>query len=106
MTAPNRLSAAEAIAQLGAGALTAEALVRACLDRADDLVPGHHPVPARRQVALGQVQVGAADAAARHPDEDLPWRRLRHRPASEFSHPGQRLPWHGGWPNVSRPARN
>jgi Asp-tRNA(Asn)/Glu-tRNA(Gln) amidotransferase A subunit family amidase len=34
MSAPNRLSAAEAIAQLGSGALTAEALTRACLDRA------------------------------------------------------------------------
>src|SRR5882762_4570067 len=36
MTAPNRLSAAEAIAELGSGALTAEALVRACLDRAEE----------------------------------------------------------------------
>jgi Asp-tRNA(Asn)/Glu-tRNA(Gln) amidotransferase A subunit family amidase len=36
MTAPNRLTAAEAIAQLGSGALTAEALTRACLDRADE----------------------------------------------------------------------
>jgi amidase len=36
MTAPNRLSAAEAIAQLGSGALTAEALARACLDRAEE----------------------------------------------------------------------
>jgi Asp-tRNA(Asn)/Glu-tRNA(Gln) amidotransferase A subunit family amidase len=34
MTAPNRLSAAAAIADLAAGKLTAEALVRACLDRA------------------------------------------------------------------------
>jgi Asp-tRNA(Asn)/Glu-tRNA(Gln) amidotransferase A subunit family amidase len=34
MSAPNRLSAAEAMAQLGSGALTAEALTRACLDRA------------------------------------------------------------------------
>jgi Asp-tRNA(Asn)/Glu-tRNA(Gln) amidotransferase A subunit family amidase len=34
MSAPNRLSAAETIAQLGSGALTAEALTRACLDRA------------------------------------------------------------------------
>ena len=34
MSTPNNLSAAEAIAQLGSGALTAEALMRACLDRA------------------------------------------------------------------------
>ena len=34
MTALNRLSAAEAIAALGSGGLTAEALTRACLDRA------------------------------------------------------------------------
>ncbi|HVC57108.1 MAG TPA: amidase [Stellaceae bacterium] len=34
MTAANRLSAAEAIARLGSGELTAEALTRACLDRA------------------------------------------------------------------------
>jgi Asp-tRNA(Asn)/Glu-tRNA(Gln) amidotransferase A subunit family amidase len=34
MTAPNQLTAAEATAQLGSGTLTAEALVRACLDRA------------------------------------------------------------------------
>src|SRR3954468_3962002 len=34
MTEPNRLSAAEAVAQLASGALTAEALTRACLDRA------------------------------------------------------------------------
>jgi Asp-tRNA(Asn)/Glu-tRNA(Gln) amidotransferase A subunit family amidase len=36
MSAPNRLSAAEAIAGLGSGALTAEALTRACLDRAEE----------------------------------------------------------------------
>jgi Asp-tRNA(Asn)/Glu-tRNA(Gln) amidotransferase A subunit family amidase len=36
MTAPNHLSAAEAVAQLGSGALTAEALARACLDRAQE----------------------------------------------------------------------
>src|SRR5579863_7557794 len=34
MSEPNRLSAAEAIAGLGSGALTAEALTRACLERA------------------------------------------------------------------------
>jgi Asp-tRNA(Asn)/Glu-tRNA(Gln) amidotransferase A subunit family amidase len=36
MTAPNKLSAAEAIARLGSGTLTAEALMRACLDRAEE----------------------------------------------------------------------
>jgi Asp-tRNA(Asn)/Glu-tRNA(Gln) amidotransferase A subunit family amidase len=36
MTAPNRLSAAEAITQLGSGALSAEALMRACLERAEE----------------------------------------------------------------------
>jgi Asp-tRNA(Asn)/Glu-tRNA(Gln) amidotransferase A subunit family amidase len=34
MTAPSQFTAAEAITQLGSGTLTAEALVRACLDRA------------------------------------------------------------------------
>ena len=36
MTTPNRLSAADSIAQLGSGALTAEALTRACLDRIEE----------------------------------------------------------------------
>src|SRR5690242_2528819 len=36
MTAPNELTAAQAVAQLSSGALTAEALTRACLDRAED----------------------------------------------------------------------
>jgi amidase len=36
MTAPNQLSAAEAIAQLRSGALGAEALMRACLERAEE----------------------------------------------------------------------
>src|SRR6266849_5023704 len=36
MTAPNHLTAAEAVAQLGTGALTAEALTRACLDRVEE----------------------------------------------------------------------
>ncbi len=35
----------------------------ASLDGADDLVAGHDPWPVRREVALGEVQVGAADAA-------------------------------------------
>jgi Asp-tRNA(Asn)/Glu-tRNA(Gln) amidotransferase A subunit family amidase len=36
MTAPNQLTAAQAVAQLASGALTAEALTRACLDRAEE----------------------------------------------------------------------
>ena len=36
MTAPNQLPTAEAITALGSGALTAEALMRACLDRAEE----------------------------------------------------------------------
>src|SRR6202795_958542 len=36
MTAPNQLTAADAVAQLASGALTAEALTRACLDRAEE----------------------------------------------------------------------
>jgi Asp-tRNA(Asn)/Glu-tRNA(Gln) amidotransferase A subunit family amidase len=36
MTAPNRLSAAQAVEQLASGALTAEALTRACLERAEE----------------------------------------------------------------------
>src|SRR5215471_14268218 len=39
MTAPNELSAAAAIAQLASGELTAEALTRACLDRAEERAP-------------------------------------------------------------------
>jgi Asp-tRNA(Asn)/Glu-tRNA(Gln) amidotransferase A subunit family amidase len=35
MTVPNQLSATEAVAQLASGSLTAEALTRACLDRAE-----------------------------------------------------------------------
>ena len=36
MTAANQLTAAQAVAQLASGALTAEALTRACLDRAEE----------------------------------------------------------------------
>jgi amidase len=36
MTAPNQLNAAEAVAQLASGALTAESLTRACLERAGE----------------------------------------------------------------------
>jgi Asp-tRNA(Asn)/Glu-tRNA(Gln) amidotransferase A subunit family amidase len=36
MTAANQLSAAEAVARLSSGSLTAEALTRACLERAEE----------------------------------------------------------------------
>jgi Asp-tRNA(Asn)/Glu-tRNA(Gln) amidotransferase A subunit family amidase len=36
MTAPNQLTAAQAVAQLSSGSLTAEALTRACLDRIEE----------------------------------------------------------------------
>src|SRR3954469_24306596 len=36
MSRPNELGAAEAVARLASGALTAEELTRACLDRADE----------------------------------------------------------------------
>src|SRR5712691_8541809 len=63
MTRPNRLSAAEAVAQLSSGALTAEALARACLDRAEE----RHDVKAwiwlDPEAALAQAR--AADHAGR-----------------------------------------
>ena len=54
------------------------------LDRADDLVAGGDVRPARRQVALGQVEVGAADAAAADPYPQLAGPRLRHRPVDQL----------------------
>ena len=63
MSAANELSAAEALARLGSGALTAEELVRACLDRADE----HKSVKAwiwlDPEQALAQAR--AADRAGR-----------------------------------------
>ena len=59
MTAPNRLSAAEAVARLGSGALTAEALARACLDRAQE----------RRDVKAW-IWLDPAEALARARDAD------------------------------------
>jgi len=63
MTAPNRLSAAEAVAQLGTGALTAEALARACLDRAEERRDVKAWIWLDPEVALAQAR--AADHAGR-----------------------------------------
>src|SRR6202022_2339293 len=46
------------------------------VDPPDDLVARDNPAPPRRQVALGQMQIGAAHTAHRHlhPDLARPWR--------------------------------
>ena len=41
------------------------------VDHADDLVAGHDAAAARREVALGEVEVGATDAADGHAHADL-----------------------------------
>ncbi len=63
MTAPNYLSAAEAIVQLGSGALTAEALARACLDRAEERRDVKAWIWLDPEAALAQAR--AADHAGR-----------------------------------------
>jgi Asp-tRNA(Asn)/Glu-tRNA(Gln) amidotransferase A subunit family amidase len=63
MSAPNRLSAAEAIAELGSGALTAEALTRACLDRAEERRDVRAWIWLDREQALAQAR--EADRAGR-----------------------------------------
>ena len=50
------------------------------VDGADHLVAGRHQVAVRRQVALGQMQVGPAHPAGEDPEADLPGSRLGHRP--------------------------
>ena len=57
-------------------------------DLADDLMAGHHGRAVRRQLALEDVQVGAADAAGQHPQQDLARTRLGHR---ELDEPERRL---------------
>ena len=57
-------------------------------DLADDLMAGHDGRAVRRQLALQDVQVGAADAAGQHPQQDLARTRLGHR---ELDEPERRL---------------
>ena len=47
-------------------------------DLPDHLVAGDHPRPVHRQVALGDVQIGATDTACVHRDEQFTRARLRH----------------------------
>ena len=63
MTAPNRLSAAEAIARLADGRLTAEELTRACLDRAEERKSLKAWIWLNPEQALAQAR--AADRAGR-----------------------------------------
>ena len=63
MTAPNHLTAADAVAQLGTGALTAEALTRACLDRAEERRDVKAWIWLDPEAALAQAR--AADHAGR-----------------------------------------
>jgi hypothetical protein len=48
------------------------------LDATDDLVPGDDRQAPGCQVALRQLQVGAADTARRHAQQQLPLARLGH----------------------------
>jgi len=63
MTAPNELTAAQAVARLSSGALTAEALTRACLDRAEERAPVKAWTWLDPEQALAQAR--AADRAGR-----------------------------------------
>jgi hypothetical protein len=38
---------------------------------ANHLVPGRHPIPADREIALGDVQIGTAHSARAHCDKKL-----------------------------------
>ena len=63
MTAPNQLTAAEAVAALASGSLTAEALTRACLERAEERQSVKAWIWLDPEQALAQAR--AADRAGR-----------------------------------------
>src|SRR3954468_11847434 len=63
MSRPNELGAAEAVARLASGALTAEALTRACLERAEERKSVQAWTWLDPEYALGQAR--AADRAGR-----------------------------------------
>jgi hypothetical protein len=50
-------------------------------DAADDLVAGDHRQPRVGELAVDQVQIGAAHAAGLHPQQHLATAGARHRPA-------------------------
>ncbi|GAB3260477.1 hypothetical protein GCM10027448_32890 [Nocardioides dilutus] len=53
-------------------------------DAAHDLVARHHPRPAGLEVAFGEVQVGAAQAADVDVHQDLVAARLRDRAGADY----------------------
>src|SRR6185437_4967106 len=78
------------------------------LDLADHLVAGGDVRPLRLEVAFGQVQVRAADAAAEHPDQQLPSSRLRYRPVDQLKRPSADRRWadrpSADWSSAARPS--
>ena len=67
MTAPNQLTAAQAVAQLASGALTAEALTRACLDRAEERKSVKAWIWLDPEQALAQARAADANTRAGRP---------------------------------------
>ncbi len=59
------------------------------VDVADDLVPGDGAGPAWRQVAFGEMQVGAADTAGRDPQPNLADGRFGYRDDRPAQRPGR-----------------
>ena len=53
------------------------------LDGPDDLVPGYERKLGLREIAVDDVEVGAADAAGAHSEEDVAGRGLRARNVGE-----------------------
>ncbi len=51
---------------------------------ADHFVSGRHPVPVHREIALGDMQIGAAHSASTHGDQKLRPSGLRDRRADVF----------------------
>ena len=62
------------------------------LDPADDLVAGHDRKPPRRQIALGDLQVGAANATGEHAQEQLTFDRFRSGNVAELEGAGPDRP--------------
>src|SRR6266571_266285 len=82
-------SCAEAAPRSSASVRAAGALVKTCTAAPLAIATwaARCAGPPRRQVTLGQVQVGAADAAAQHPDQQLAGAGLGNGPVGEDQRP-------------------